>query len=120
MELDDREVAALASACPVAEDLSPLVGDGLLVVHGGNSLARLDEWLRGVPAVTVLVGDPTARDTPSGFDVYVTTRPDPPRRKRWFHWVSRRSRSSSPITSSGVTRASGTAWFSNFAFLKAA
>ena len=80
MELDDRQLAALASAGPVAEELSPLVGDGLLVVHGGKGLASLAEWLRGAPAVTVLVGDPsTPGDTPAGFDLYLTTRPDPPR-----------------------------------------
>ena len=49
-----------------------------------------------------------------------TTLPLPPWRKRLFHCVSRRSRSSSPITSSGDTMASGMAWFSNFAFLNAA
>src|SRR6184192_3192394 len=48
-----------------------------------------------------------------------TTRPLPPRRNRWFHWASSRSRSSSPRTSSGEMSASGTAWFSNFAFLNA-
>ena len=40
----------------------------------------------------------------------------PGRRRRgetcWFHCASRRSRSSSPITSSGLMMASGMAWFS--------
>ena len=89
MELDDIELAALASSCPVAEELSPLVGDGLLMVHGGRHAPPfggrhappLGEWLRGAPAVTVLVGDPGI--TPPGFDVYLTDVPDPPR--PWVH-----------------------------------
>jgi hypothetical protein len=81
VELDDAELAALASARPVAEDLSPLAGDGVLVVHGGTRLPPLEAWLRGAPAVTVLVGDPGT--TPPGFDVYLTDQPDPPR-----PWVS--------------------------------
>jgi hypothetical protein len=81
VELDDTELAALASSCPVAEELSPLVGDGLLMVHGGRHAPPLGEWLRGAPAVTALVGDPEI--TPPGFDVYLTDEPDPPR--PWVH-----------------------------------
>ncbi len=81
VELDDTELAAFAAARPVAEELSPLGGDGLLVVHGGARVSDLAAWLRGAPAVTVLVGDPG--DTPPGFDVYLTDSRDPPR-----PWVS--------------------------------
>jgi hypothetical protein len=87
VELDDRELVALASARPVAEQLSPLVGDGLLIVRGGRGLASLGAWVRGAPAVTVLVGDPEVPQdplgTPPGFDLYLTARPDPPR--PWVH-----------------------------------
>jgi len=81
VELDDASVAAFAAARPVAEELSPLCGEGLLVVHGGATDPALAPWLRGAPAVTVVVGDPGT--TPPGFDVYLTDVRDPPR-----PWVS--------------------------------
>jgi hypothetical protein len=76
VELEDVELAALAVARPVPEELSPLLDAAPLVVHGGARLPPLAGWLRGVPAVTVLVGDPGV--SPPGFDVYLTTTPDPP------------------------------------------
>jgi hypothetical protein len=83
VELDDRELAALAAACPVAEQLSPLVGDGVLIVRGNRDLAPLADWLRGAPAITVLVADAAEvaeqLHPPPGFDIYLTTRPDLPR-----------------------------------------
>jgi hypothetical protein len=76
-ELDGAELGAFAAARPVPEELSPLVSQGILVVHGRPSGVD-DAWLRGVPAVTVLVGD--GGGAPAGFDVYLTevATPAPP------------------------------------------
>jgi len=84
VEVDAAELVALASAHPVPEELSPLTGDGLLVVRDTQSRGRsadVARWLRGVPAVTVLVGP--GADPPDGFDVYVTGLADPP--PPWVH-----------------------------------
>ena len=70
MELDATELAAFAAARPMPEELSPLVSPAPFVVHGAPPGPSPEGWLRGVPAVTVLVGQPGA--TPGGFDVYLT------------------------------------------------
>jgi hypothetical protein len=76
VQLDAAELAAFAATRPIPEELSPLLSRAPLVVHGGTGLAPFVAWLRGVPTVTVLVGDPDS--TPAGFDVYLTAAPDPP------------------------------------------
>ena len=81
MELDATELAAFAAARPVPEELSPLLSAAPFVVHGVAGRLAQEAWLRGVPAVTVLVGEPGP--TPAGFDVYLTDERDPP--APWVH-----------------------------------
>jgi len=76
MELDGADLAGLAVTDPIPERLSVLFDPAPLVVHGGAVGPELGSWLRGVPTVTVYVGDPGW--TPAGFDIYLTEVADAP------------------------------------------